>query len=487
MWESKFVKEGLTFDDVLLVPAKSDVLPREVSVKTVLSESLQLNIPLISAGMDTVTEADMAIAMARQGGLVIIHKNMSIEQQAEQVDKVKRSESGVISDPFFLTPEHQVYDAEHLMGKYRISGVPVVNNLDERKLVGIITNRDMRFIQDYSIKISDVMTKEQLITAPVGTTLDEAEKILQKYKIEKLPLVDNNGVLQGLITIKDIEKVIEFPNSAKDKQGRLLVGAAVGVTADAMTRIDALVKASVDAIVLDTAHGHSQGVIDKVKEVRAKYPSLNIIAGNVATAEATRALIEAGANVVKVGIGPGSICTTRVVAGVGVPQLTAVYDCATEARKHGIPVIADGGIKYSGDMVKALAAGAHVVMLGSMFAGVAESPGETEIYQGRQFKVYRGMGSVGAMEKGSKDRYFQEGNKKLVPEGIEGRVPYKGPLADTVHQLVGGLRAGMGYCGAQDLEFLRENAQFVRMSGAGLLESHPHHVQITKEAPNYSL
>ncbi|MGE6541489.1 IMP dehydrogenase [Bacillus luti] len=487
MWESKFVKEGLTFDDVLLVPAKSDVLPREVSVKTVLSESLQLNIPLISAGMDTVTEADMAIAMARQGGLGIIHKNMSIEQQAEQVDKVKRSESGVISDPFFLTPEHQVYDAEHLMGKYRISGVPVVNNLDERKLVGIITNRDMRFIQDYSIKISDVMTKEQLITAPVGTTLEEAEKILQKYKIEKLPLVDNNGVLQGLITIKDIEKVIEFPNSAKDKQGRLLVGAAVGVTADAMTRIDALVKAQVDAIVLDTAHGHSQGVIDKVKEVRAKYPSLNIIAGNVATAEATKALIEAGANVVKVGIGPGSICTTRVVAGVGVPQLTAVYDCATEARKHGIPVIADGGIKYSGDMVKALAAGAHVVMLGSMFAGVAESPGETEIYQGRQFKVYRGMGSVGAMEKGSKDRYFQEGNKKLVPEGIEGRVPYKGPLADTVHQLVGGLRAGMGYCGANDLEFLRENAQFIRMSGAGLLESHPHHVQITKEAPNYSL
>lgn len=481
MWESKFVKEGLTFDDVLLVPARSDILPREVSVKTVLSESLQLNIPLISAGMDTVTEADMAIAMARQGGLGIIHKNMSIEQQAEQVDKVKRSESGVISDPFFLTPEHQVYDAEHLMGKYRISGVPVVNNLDERKLVGIITNRDMRFIQDYSIKISDVMTKEQLITAPVGTTLEEAEKILQKYKIEKLPLVDNNGVLQGLITIKDIEKVIEFPNSAKDKQGRLLVGAAVGVTADAMLRIDALVKASVDAIVLDTAHGHSKGVIDKVKEVRAKYPSLNIIAGNVATAEATKALIEAGANVVKVGIGPGSICTTRVVAGVGVPQLTAVYDCATEARKHGIPVIADGGIKYSGDMVKALAAGAHVVMLGSMFAGVAESPGETEIYQGRQFKVYRGMGSVGAMEKGSKDRYFQEGNKKLVPEGIEGRVPYKGPLADTVHQLVGGLRAGMGYCGAQDLEFLRENAQFIRMSGAGLRESHPHHVQITKE------
>ena len=425
MWESKFVKEGLTFDDVLLVPARSDILPREVSVKTVLSESLQLNIPLISAGMDTVTEADMAIAMARQGGLGIIHKNMSIEQQAEQVDKVKRSESGVISDPFFLTPEHQVYDAEHLMGKYRISGVPVVNNLDERKLVGIITNRDMRFIQDYSIKISDVMTKEQLITAPVGTTLEEAEKILQKYKIEKLPLVDNNGVLQGLITIKDIEKVIEFPNSAKDKQGRLLVG-AVGVTADAMLRIDALVKASVDAIVLDTAHGHSKGVIDKVKEVRAKYPSLNIIAGNVATAEATKALIEAGANVVKVGIGSGSICTTRVVAGVGVPQLTAVYDCATEARKHGIPVIADGGIKYSGDMVKALAAGAHVVMLGSMFAGVAESPGETEIYQGRQFKVYRGMGSVGAMEKGSKDRYFQEGNKNLSQKVLKDEYHIKG-------------------------------------------------------------
>ncbi|MGG0239477.1 IMP dehydrogenase [Bacillus rhizoplanae] len=487
MWESKFVKEGLTFDDVLLVPARSDVLPREVSVKTVLSESLQLNIPLISAGMDTVTEADMAIAMARQGGLGIIHKNMSIEQQAEQVDKVKRSESGVITDPFFLTPDHQVYDAEHLMGKYRISGVPIVNGAEERKLVGIITNRDMRFIQDYSIKISDVMTKEDLITAPVHTTLEDAEKILQKHKIEKLPLVDNNGVLQGLITIKDIEKVIEFPNSAKDKQGRLLVGAAVGVTADAMQRIDALVKANVDVIVIDTAHGHSKGVLEKVREVREKYPKLNIIAGNVATAEATRELIEAGANIVKVGIGPGSICTTRVVAGVGVPQLTAVYDCATEARKHGVPVIADGGIKYSGDIVKALAAGAHVVMLGSIFAGVAESPGDTEIYQGRQFKVYRGMGSVGAMEKGSKDRYFQEGNKKLVPEGIEGRVPFKGPLADTVHQLVGGLRAGMGYCGAADLPFLRENAQFIRMSGAGLRESHPHDVQITKESPNYSL
>ncbi|WP_028401880.1 IMP dehydrogenase [Ectobacillus panaciterrae] len=487
MWESKFVKEGLTFDDVLLIPAKSEVLPREVSVKSVLSETLQLNVPILSAGMDTVTEAEMAISIARQGGLGIIHKNMSIEQQADQVDKVKRCESGVITDPFFLTPDHQVYDAEHLMGKYRISGVPIVNNETEQKLVGIITNRDLRFIQDYSIKISDVMTKENLIVAPVGTTLNEAEQILQKHKIEKLPLVDKNGVLKGLITIKDIEKVIEFPNSAKDKQGRLLVGAAVGVTADAIVRVDALVKANADVIVLDTAHGHSKGVLDKVAEIRAKYPDLNIIAGNVATAEATRDLIEAGANIIKVGIGPGSICTTRVVAGVGVPQLTAVYDCATEARKYGVPVIADGGIKYSGDIVKALAAGAHVVMLGSMFAGVTESPGETEIYQGRRFKVYRGMGSVGAMERGSKDRYFQEGNKKLVPEGIEGRVPYKGPLADTLHQLVGGLRAGMGYCGSKDLEDLRENAQFIRMSGAGLRESHPHDIQITKEAPNYSL
>ncbi|WP_416829673.1 IMP dehydrogenase [Ectobacillus polymachus] len=487
MWENKFVKEGLTFDDVLLIPAKSEVLPREVSVKSVLSDTLQLNIPMLSAGMDTVTEADMAIAMARQGGLGIIHKNMSIEQQAEQVDKVKRCESGVISDPFFLTPEHQVYDAEHLMGKYRISGVPIVNNEDEQKLVGILTNRDLRFIQDYSIKISDVMTKEDLVVAPVGTTLEQAEKILQKYKIEKLPLVNENGVLKGLITIKDIEKVIEFPNSAKDKQGRLLVGAAVGVTADTMTRVEALVKAKADVIVIDTAHGHSKGVIEKVREIRQQYPDLNIIAGNVATAEATVELIEAGATIVKVGIGPGSICTTRIVAGVGVPQLTAIYDCATAARKYGVPIIADGGIKYSGDMVKALAAGANVVMVGSLLAGVSESPGETEIYQGRRFKVYRGMGSVSAMENGSKDRYFQEGNKKLVPEGIEGRVPYKGPLADTLHQMVGGLRAGMGYCGAKDLEVLRENAQFIRMTGAGLRESHPHDVQVTKEAPNYSL
>ncbi|MGG4492090.1 IMP dehydrogenase [Metabacillus idriensis] len=487
MWESKFLKEGLTFDDVLLVPAKSEVLPRDVNLSVNLTPTLKLNVPIISAGMDTVTEAQLAIAMARQGGMGIIHKNMSIEQQAEQVDKVKRSERGVITNPFFLTPDHQVFDAEHLMGKYRISGVPVVNNVDEQKLVGIITNRDMRFIQDFSIKISDVMTKENLVTADVGTTLKEAESILQKHKIEKLPLVDDQGVLKGLITIKDIEKVIEFPHSAKDEHGRLLVGAAVGVTADTMLRVKKLVEANVDAIVLDTAHGHSKGVIDMVRTIRNEYPDLNIIAGNVATADATRELAEAGANVVKVGIGPGSICTTRVVAGVGVPQITAVYDCATEARKLGITIIADGGIKYSGDIVKALASGGHAVMLGSLLAGTSESPGETEIYQGRRFKVYRGMGSVGAMEKGSKDRYFQEDNKKFVPEGIEGRTPYKGPLSDTIYQLVGGIRSGMGYCGTANLEELRENSQFVRMTGAGLRESHPHDVQITKESPNYSL
>ncbi|WP_456277180.1 IMP dehydrogenase [Bacillus sp. AK128] len=487
MWESKFVKEGLTFDDVLLVPAKSEVLPRDVDLRTVLTDKVKLNIPIISAGMDTVTEAEMAIAMARQGGLGIIHKNMSIEKQAEQVDKVKRSESGVITNPFFLTPDHQVYDAEHLMGKYRISGVPVVNNMDEQKLVGIITNRDLRFIQDFSIKIEDVMTKENLVTAPVGTNLEQAERILQRYKIEKLPLVDDNGILKGLITIKDIEKVIEFPNSAKDSQGRLLVGAAVGVTADTLIRAQKLIEAGVDVLVLDTAHGHSKGVLDKVREIKENYPSISLIAGNVATAEATRELIEAGADVVKVGIGPGSICTTRVVAGVGVPQITAVYDCATEAKKHGVPIIADGGVKYSGDMVKALAAGGHAVMLGSLLAGVTESPGDREIYQGRQFKVYRGMGSVGAMEKGSKDRYFQENNQKAVPEGIEGRVPYKGPLVDTVYQLLGGIRSGMGYCGTKTLHELRENSQFIRMTGAGLRESHPHNIQITKEAPNYSL
>jgi IMP dehydrogenase len=487
MWDSKFQKEGLTFDDVLLIPAKSEVLPKDVDIRVSLTDSLMLNIPIISAGMDTVTESDMAISMARQGGLGVIHKNMSIEQQAEQVDKVKRSESGVITDPFFLTPEHQVYDAEHLMGKYRISGVPIVNNEEEKILVGIITNRDMRFIQDYSLQITEVMTKENLVTAPVGTSLAEAEKILQEHRIEKLPLIDDNGVLKGLITIKDIEKVIEFPNSAKDEKGRLLAAAAVGVAKDTYKRVEALVRSQVDAIVVDTAHGHSAGVIGTVREIRERYPHLNIIAGNVATAEATRELYEAGADVVKVGIGPGSICTTRVVAGVGVPQITAIYDCATEARKYGKTIIADGGIKYSGDIVKALAAGGHAVMLGSLLAGTSESPGDTEIFQGRRFKVYRGMGSEGAMQKGSNDRYFQEDAKKFVPEGIEGRVPYKGPLADTIYQLIGGLRAGMGYCGAPDLEYFRENAQFIKMTGAGLRESHPHDVQITKEAPNYSL
>ncbi|MCH4828134.1 MAG: IMP dehydrogenase [Planococcus sp. (in: firmicutes)] len=487
MWESKFVKEGLTFDDVLLVPAHSEVLPKDIDLAVELTPTLKLKIPVISAGMDTVTEAKMAIAMARQGGLGIIHKNMSIEEQAEQVVTVKRSENGVITDPFFLTPEHQVYDAEHLMGKYRISGVPIVNNEDELKLVGIITNRDLRFIQDYSLKINDVMTKEKLVTAPVGTTLEDAEKILQQYKIEKLPIVSNEGVLKGLITIKDIEKVIEFPNAAKDRHGRLLVGAAVGVTSDTMKRVEHLVKASVDVIVLDTAHGHSEGVLGMVRQIRATYPELSIIAGNVATAEGTKALIEAGADVVKIGIGPGSICTTRVVAGVGVPQITAVYDCATEARKHGKAVIADGGIKYSGDIIKALAAGGHVVMLGSLLAGTTESPGDTEIFQGRRFKTYRGMGSIASMEKGSKDRYFQDDAKKLVPEGIEGRMPYKGPLSDTIHQLLGGIRAGMGYCGTKDLQVLREEAQFIRMTGAGLRESHPHDVQITKESPNYSI
>ncbi|MEB1806340.1 MAG: IMP dehydrogenase [Bacillaceae bacterium] len=485
MWENKFAKEGLTFDDVLLVPQKSEILPKDVSVQTQLTPKLKLNMPIISAGMDTVTEASMAIAIAREGGLGIIHKNMSIEEQAEQVDRVKRSESGVITNPFYLTPDRQVFDAEHLMGKYRISGVPIVN--ENQKLVGILTNRDLRFIEDYSIQIDDVMTKEDLVTAPVGTTLQEAEKILQKYKIEKLPLVDDEGILKGLITIKDIEKVIEFPNSAKDSQGRLVAGAAVGVTADTMIRVKALVEAGVDIIVIDTAHGHSKGVLEKVREVRKEYPELDIVAGNVATAEATRDLIEAGASVVKVGIGPGSICTTRIIAGIGVPQVTAVYDCATEARKHGVSIIADGGIKYSGDIVKALAAGGHAVMLGSLLAGVSESPGEREIYQGRQFKVYRGMGSIGAMEKGSKDRYFQENNQKLVPEGIEGRIPYKGPLSDTIHQLIGGIRAGMGYCGTKTITELRENGQFIRITGAGLRESHPHDVQITKEAPNYSI
>jgi IMP dehydrogenase len=487
MREDKFTKEALTFDDVLLIPAASEVLPRDVSVQTALTRTLNLNIPIISAGMDTVTEAAMAIAMARQGGMGVIHKNMSIEEQAEQVDKVKRSESGVITNPFFLTPDNQIFDAEHLMNKYRISGVPIVDNETEQHLVGILTNRDMRFVKDYSLRIGDMMTKDNLVTAPVGTSLKEAEEILNKNRIEKLPLVDKNGVLKGLITTKDIEKVVEFPNSAKDEHGRLLVAAAVGVTSDSLLRMEKLVDAGADAVVIDTAHGHSKGVLQKVAEIRKAFPKVSIIAGNVATAEGTKALIDAGVDVVKVGIGPGSICTTRVVAGVGVPQITAVYDCANEADKHGVAIIADGGIKYSGDIVKALAAGGSAVMLGGLLAGVDETPGEKEIYQGRQFKVYRGMGSVSAMEHGSKDRYFQENAKKLVPEGIEGRVPYKGRLADSIYQLIGGLRSGMGYCGAATLQNLRENARFTKITNAGLLESHPHDVQITKEAPNYSI
>lgn len=488
MWENKFQKEGLTFDDVLLVPAKSEVLPNSVDLSVQLSEKIKLNIPVLSAGMDTVTESKMAIAVARQGGLGVIHKNMSIEQQAEEVTIVKRSENGVIKNPFFLTKEEQVFAAEHLMGKYRISGVPIVNNPEDKKLIGIITNRDLRFVEDYSILIEEVMTQEGLVTAPVGTSLKDAEKILQKHRIEKLPLVDDDGTLQGLITIKDIEKVIEFPNAAKDDQGRLLVAAAVGVAKETSVRVAELVKAGVDALVIDTAHGHSAGVLSVIKGIRDEYPDVTIIAGNVATAEGTAALYDAGVDVVKVGIGPGSICTTRVVAGVGVPQITAVYDAATEARKRGKTIIADGGIKLSGDIAKALAAGGHAVMLGSLLAGTDESPGETEIFQGRRYKTYRGMGSLGAMEKGSKDRYFQEDSeaKKFVPEGIEGRIAYKGPVADTVYQLMGGLRSGMGYTGSKDLQALREEAQFVRITNAGLIESHPHNVQITKESPNYS-
>lgn len=488
MWESKFEKEGLTFDDVLLQPAHSEVLPKDVDLSVQLSKSLKLNIPLLSAGMDTVTESAMAISMARQGGLGVIHKNMSIEQQRDEVIKVKRSENGVITNPFFLTKEEEVYAAEHLMAKYRISGVPIVNNPEEKKLIGIITNRDLRFIEDYSTTIDDVMTKEDLITAGVGTTLDEASTILQRYRIEKLPLVDADNILKGLITIKDIEKVIEFPDAAKDSQGRLLVAGAVGIAKETEKRADELIKAGVDALVIDTAHGHSQGVLDAIKDIRDRYPDITLIAGNVATAAGTRALIEAGVDVVKVGIGPGSICTTRVVTGVGVPQITAVYDAATEARKHGKTIIADGGIKLSGDIVKALAAGGHAVMLGSLLAGTKESPGETEIFQGRRFKTYRGMGSMGAMDQGSKDRYFQEDkeSKKYVPEGVEGRTEYKGPVEDTIYQLMGGLKSGMGYTGSKDLETLRNDAQFIKITSASLAESHPHNVQITKESPNYT-
>ena len=481
---SKIIKDGITFDDILLVPNYSNVLPHQVSLQTQLTKTITLNIPMMSAGMDTVTEARMAVAIARQGGIGIIHKNMSISEQAEEVDKVKRSENGVITDPFFLSPEHYVCDANELMAKYRISGVPITEGT---KLVGIITNRDLRFETNHNRKIKEVMTSENLITAEEGTDLAKAKEILSKHRIEKLPIVDKEGNLKGLITIKDIEKAILYPQAAKDAQGRLLVGAAVGVTGDVLERVDALVKSKVDVITVDTAHGHSQGVINTVKLIKSKYPELQIIAGNVATAEATVALIEAGADAVKVGIGPGSICTTRVVAGVGVPQITAVEDCAKAAAPYGVPVIADGGIKYSGDIVKAIGMGANVCMMGSMLAGCEESPGATELYQGRKYKVYRGMGSIAAMENGSKDRYFQNDAKKLVPEGVEGRVAYKGYLADTVFQMIGGLRAGMGYAGASTIEELKEKATFVRITSAGLKESHPHDIQITKEAPNYSL
>ncbi|MGS7094729.1 IMP dehydrogenase [Streptococcus pyogenes] len=489
-WDTKFLKKGYTFDDVLLIPAESHVLPNEVDLKTKLADNLTLNIPIITAAMDTVTGSKMAIAIARAGGLGVIHKNMSITEQAEEVRKVKRSENGVIIDPFFLTPEHKVSEAEELMQRYRISGVPIVETLANRKLVGIITNRDMRFISDYNAPISEHMTSEHLVTAAVGTDLETAERILHEHRIEKLPLVDNSGRLSGLITIKDIEKVIEFPHAAKDEFGRLLVAAAVGVTSDTFERAEALFEAGADAIVIDTAHGHSAGVLRKIAEIRAHFPNRTLIAGNIATAEGARALYDAGVDVVKVGIGPGSICTTRVVAGVGVPQVTAIYDAAAVAREYGKTIIADGGIKYSGDIVKALAAGGNAVMLGSMFAGTDEAPGETEIYQGRKFKTYRGMGSIAAMKKGSSDRYFQgsvnEANK-LVPEGIEGRVAYKGAASDIIFQMLGGIRSGMGYVGAGDIQELHENAQFVEMSGAGLIESHPHDVQITNEAPNYSV
>ena len=481
---AQIIKTAYTFDDVLLVPNKSEILPNEVSLKTKLTKKISLNIPLMSASMDTVTESKMAIAMAREGGIGIIHKNMTIAEQAMEVDRVKRQENGVITDPIFLNEDNTVKQALELMAKYRISGVPVTRGT---KLVGIITNRDIVFETNYDKKINEVMTKSPLITAKEGTTLEEALEILKKHKIEKLPLIDDENNLKGLITIKDIEKAKAYPNAAKDSKGRLLCGASVGITNDMMERVEALVKANVDVITLDTAHGHSKGVIEGVRKIKSVYPELQIIAGNIATAEAVRDLVEAGADCVKVGIGPGSICTTRVVAGVGVPQLTAVMDCVEEARKYGIPVIADGGLKYSGDIVKALAAGAQVCMMGSMLAGCEESPGETEIYQGRTYKVYRGMGSLAAMEKGSSDRYFQNGTKKFVPEGVEGRVAYKGPVADTLFQLLGGIKSGMGYLGAPTLDNLYENAKFVVQTASGIRESHPHDINITKEAPNYSV
>ena len=483
-WNEKFVKTGLTFDDVLLIPAESNVLPADVDLHTQLTKKITLNIPVMSAAMDTVTESRMAIALAREGGIGVIHKNMSIGQQAEQVDMVKRSENGVIINPFWLGPGHTLAEADELMAKFRISGVPIC---DGGKLIGIITNRDMKFETDMNQLIDNVMTKEHLVTAPEGTTLDEAREILRKHKIEKLPIVDEQFHLKGLITIKDIEKAQVYPNSARDEKGRLLVGAAIGVTADVLDRVAALVEAGADVLCLDSAHGHSKNILECVMRIKSLYPDVQLVAGNVATAEGTRALIEAGADCVKIGIGPGSICTTRVVAGIGVPQVTAVFDAAQVAAEYDMPIIADGGIKYSGDIAKAIAAGGNVVMLGSLLAGCEESPGDTEVYQGRQFKVYRGMGSLGAMAHGSKDRYFQQNNKKLVPEGVEGRVPYKGPVSETIYQMMGGLRSGMGYCGCGTIDELRTKAQFTQITAAGLKESHPHDIYITKEAPNYTI
>jgi len=483
-FEEKFVKEGLTFDDVLLIPQKSNILPDQINLSTVLTKTIRLNIPLASASMDTVTESRLAIAIAREGGIGFIHKNMPIDRQATEVDKVKRSEHGVIVDPFSLSPDHKLSDADELMSKYKISGVPITQ---KGKLVGILTNRDLRFEKDFSRKISEVMTSEGLVTAPEGTTLAQAEEILQKHKVEKLPIVDENGMLKGLITIKDIEKSVRYPNSARDGGGRLLVGAAIGVTDDMLKRAKALIDAKVDVLSIDSAHGHSFNIINAVSVLKEKFPEVPVIAGNIATAQGARELINAGADCVKVGIGPGSICTTRVVAGIGVPQITAIFDVAQVAAEFEVPVIADGGIKYSGDITKAIAAGADVVMIGSLFAGCEESPGDTEIYQGRQFKVYRGMGSLAAMSEGSRDRYFQSGSRKLVPEGVEGRVPYKGAVSDTIYQLLGGLRSGMGYCGTTCIKELKESGRFIRITGAGLKESHPHDIYITKEAPNYSI
>ena len=483
-FKTKFSAEGLTFDDVLLVPSYTDFLPKDADLSVRLARDIYLNTPLMTSAMDTITEAAMAIAIAREGGIGVIHKNMNIERQADEVDKVKRSENGVIANPFYLSPDHFVYDAEKLMGKYRISGVPIC---EQGKLVGIITNRDMRFITDQNVKIKHVMTSENLVTAPEGTTLDQAQEVLRKYKIEKLPIVDSEGYLKGLITIKDIEKMSRYPLSARDSGDRLLCGAAIGATKDMMDRVDALVKAHVDLLVLDSAHGDSENIIRAIGVIKNKYPDAALVAGNIATAAAAQRLIDAGADCLKVGMGPGSICTTRVIAGIGVPQISAVYDVACVAAKHDIPVIADGGIKYSGDIVKALAAGANAVMIGSLMAGCEEAPGEVEIYQGRRFKTYRGMGSVSAMAEGSKDRYFQDENKKLVPEGVEGRVPYKGTVSETVYQMLGGIRSGMGYCGCRTIPELHQKAQFIRITSASLIESHPHDIYITKEAPNYSV